>query len=182
MNISFYITNGNCGLKFDTTNERDAFWASLAQNVHNGFCAQAATERIGNRTLRFYPDKMKNAFELGLMTRNDVNQPQAVNPNRPKPGIPAIPPPPQSATITTVNPFSSLANNPTRALAGLSPAPPAELLADQQPVAAVIPEPEPVVSEPATKEAVETAPPEISDPEPPDKRKREWKEWKARQK
>lgn len=197
MKISFYVIPNSVGLKFDGVAERDAFWNSMRNMTRNGFCAQEAAERVGVRTIRFYPAKMKEGFEWSMGQPNGQVQVTEPPKTATTPVAQSAPPvavqqsPPQN--VVTDNPFGFKTQNPTRPLPGLTPPPPAELLASTQPVA-----PSPVPAEPQlvapvdsttspTPVAAEPSPtpvtvPASDDPEPPDKRKKEWKQWKARQK
>lgn len=206
MQANFYITNGNCGLKFNDEKERDTFWNGMAANVLNGFCAQQAAERIGQKTIRFYPGKTegKGGFEwpmVAMVNGAAANEAQPKNQNTPKPApapAPVAAKPPE--TITTANPFEKLATNPNRPLPGLCPPVPSEMLAVQQPI--TVSEVAEVLAPPATIEEVTISTelpkePEpvkaVDDPEPqkPEAHHRskifqQWKkehdDWKARQK
>lgn len=192
MNLSYYCSPPNAGFKFGTPAERDQFWASLKDNVRVG------AEKIGNRTIRFHPAKMKEGFEWGMVLRNG-----AVSPAPTAPAAPVATPQAAPSTITTTNPFDKLATNPTRPLPGVTPPIPSQMLAAPQaetpPVATpiTVAEVAEVLTPQPTTEEVNTAteiPKEQdlaaaldavakSDPEPNcDKRKKEWRDWKARQK
>jgi len=156
MNITFYVAPNVCGLKFQSTTDRDQFWSALSEPV------RSATERIASRTLRFYPDKMVNpGFQWPLMSNGAKEAPAPIPP---APAASA----PKTDQVTT-QPFANIATNPTRALPGLVPAPPPEMLAVNQPPLPV----EAVVAPFLT----ETKP---DDPEPLDRRTKAWKNWNAR--
>src|SRR6185503_1421219 len=117
MNISYYVIPGACGLKFDSNPDREEFWNSLGKLNRNGFCPQAASERVGQRTIRFYPAKMKQGFEWLFQTRNGaapVVAPVAVVANPPPAQATPPPAPPKPQDTVTLDPFAHTSPNPTR--------------------------------------------------------------------
>lgn len=195
MNISYYILPPNAGFKFGTPSERDQFWASLKDTIRVG------AEKVGNRTIRLHPSKMKQGFEWAMMTRNGEATAQAVVPPQPPPNVPVTvsAPPTKSDTVTTTNPFDKLASNPTRPLPGLTPPVPREMLAAPTqttqssdvpespvaPVEEVTTSTQPVIEELNTATEIPKEPAVESgfdDPEPADKRTKAYRDWKARQK
>jgi hypothetical protein len=143
---------------------------------------------------------MKQGFEWPMVFNGTTPAmtPAAVKPSLPVAPVAAVTPPaPKPQDFVTQNPFASIAPNAKTALPGLSPAPPPSMLAEVQPVtqatiALADPRPEeiqtglegtPGIRPASLIEAVAIQVGKIADdPEPPDKRKKDWKEWKARQK
>lgn len=133
MKTTFYCGPGVCGLKFDSPADRDKFWSDLSDQH------RAAAEKIKNRTIRFYPAKMvEPGFQWPLAVPVS-NGPVAIH-------QPAAPPSPPKTDLVTTSPFEHLTQNPTRALPGIVPPPPAEMLAVNQP-AQPSPAPAPTVEE-----------------------------------
>lgn len=176
MKIKFYCIPNACGLKFDTNPEREQFFNGLRPGV------QAAAERVAMRSIRFHPSKLRDpGFEIQLVTADGLSEQQSVKIQQ----APPLPPAPVAPKdFVTTSPFAgSVGPNATRPLPGIVPPPPPEMLAVNQPA-----QPSPAPSqEPAPipqvekKEAAIPPPATQDDPEPPDRRTRAWKEWKARQ-
>lgn len=183
MKTTFYCGPGVCGLKFDSPADRDKFWSDLS-DPH-----RAAAEKIKARTIRFYPAKMvEPGFQWPLAVPVS-NGPVAIH--QPAP----IPPAPPKTDLVTTSPFDHLTQNPTRALPGIVPPPPPEMLAVNQPIAATTPSGalypvnavKPAIEEVNTVVEIPPAAPSPAqpkdDPEPNvDKRSRVYREWKERQK
>lgn len=181
--VNLYMLPGRIGLKFTDSKDRDSFWNALSD------AARAAAERIANRTIRLYPDRMKDPNGLIIPISGNGTGPVTVT--QPKPAPPAPKPTPQSGNVNVAaggDPFA-LTGNVVKALPGMvavqSNIPPGSV--HNAPVSDLEatsdrPTPENVpVRQPESQASVpEASKPSPEDPEPPDKRTKAYRAWWAR--
>ena len=171
MKLSLYLLPNKVGLRFDTTTDRDAFFARFPQ--------KDALEKFGMRVIRFLPDKVKDPGWQTVMETGQQAQPPAAPP-------PATAPKPAEAdhlvNVASGDPFAITGKHVVKALPGLvavkSNIPEQEQVTPEMSAPPAPPQP----SEPIPEIPKFEAP--VDDPEPTGihKNSRKYREWKARQK
>ena len=167
MKLSLYLLPNKVGLRFETTTDRDAFFARFPQ--------KDALEKFGIRVIRFLPDKIKDPGWQTVIETGQQAKPPAAPPTKPAQAIK----PSEAEHLVNVasgDPFAITGKHVVKALPGLV-AVKSNIPEQSQVESRQIEQPAPpaVVEEPRA-----TVP--VADPEPPDKRTRRWREWNARQK
>jgi hypothetical protein len=167
MKLSLYLLPNKVGLRFDTTTDRDAFFARFPQ--------KDALEKFGMRVIRFLPDKIKDPGWQTVIETGQQAQPPATPPTNPA-TVPKLTEADHLVNVASGDPFAITGKHVVKALPGLVAV--KSNITEEPPVESVQPEP------PAPAAAVEEPKVELpaADPEPSDKRTRSWREWKARQK
>lgn len=178
MNITFYLLPNKVGLRFERTEERDAFWNQLPLTSVE---LKNFAEKVGALTIRFHPANIQSGAGYSLLLQT-----------RP---MPEAQPEPQAAPIKPEE-----ITMPASVLRAPEPIPPIGELPPEVTGAApailpptpIVPAPEPpaMMTMPEISQVVESqvqsapAPVTLADPEPLgiDKRARIYREWKARQK
>lgn len=178
MNINLYMLPGRIGIKFQDSKDRDSFWSAMSD------AARAASERIANRTIRLYPDRMKDPNGLIIPISGNGTGPVAIA-SKPAPPPPAKPPPSNIVNVGTGSDPFAITGNAVKALPGM--------VAVQSNIAPGMPqEASGGIQTPPTAENASTvqgdavapsqdAPEPKPDPEPADRRTKKWREWKLRQ-
>lgn len=179
--VNLYMLPGKIGLKFNDSAARDSFWSAMSD------AGRAASERIANRTIRFYPDRVTDSQGMVIPLSGNGTAPVAVpvvakpHPAQAQPGIVNL--------AAGGDPFAP-SGHAVKALPGMvavaSNLPPGMA---QERSEAVQPHPEPQnapQSQPSAEAVAPIAPepkpePPKNDPEPKDRRTKAWREWKLRQ-
>lgn len=183
MKISFYCIPGFVGLKFETPQERDRFHSTMTPAE-----ARAACDRIGNRTLRFSPDRMKVNYLIGLETPlsdAQVKVPEVISSEPTATASAQMPTPNSLVNVATVaDPFAFTGQNVTKALPGLvdvrSNIPPQDAtVTPEVPEASTPPAPEVALEAPKVVPVTEVEPENTATPKV-DLRTREGRQLKAK--
>lgn len=183
MKTSLYLLPNRIGLKFEQSADRDLFWNSMSDG------ARLAAERIGNRTIRFRPDRFQDKNGLIIPLTGNGTGPVAIA-SKPAPPPPAKPPPSNIVNVGTGSDPFAITGNAVKALPGM--------VAVQSNIAPGMPQEAsggiqtPPTAENAStvqgdavapsQEAPEPKPEaEKADPEPKDRRTKAWRMWKLKQ-
>lgn len=168
MKLRLYIKPNVIGLSFASRDDRDLFWSRLGKY-------QVSAEKFGERTVRLHPDKAKAGFHFSLASEVKIESlngevKSAPAPVQPKPVEKTIP----AAAIRAPEPIPAIATVPVEVLeSGAVAAPEREIDMPMPTHPMSMPEPSPSINIPQVAS--------VTDPEPVDKRTKEWKAWKARQ-
>lgn len=185
MNIQLYILPKKIGLKFTQSADRDAFWTAMPA------LARACADRIGNRSIRFYPDRFqdKNGLIIPLSSNGASPVPVSVAPPKSEPQV-AKPPPSNIVNVSSVADPFALTGNAVKALPGMvAVASNIPSGSPQERSGGITTPPTPENASQGQPNAVavasgvsETLPePAQTETEPPDKRTKAWRNWKLRQ-
>lgn len=163
MKLRLYIKPNVIGLSFANRDDRDLFWSRLGKY-------QVSAEKFGERTVRLHPDKAKAGFHFALASEVRIESlngevKTAPAPVQPKPVEKTIP----AAAIRAPEPIPAIATVPVEVLESGAVAAPVAKEIDMP-----MPEPPPAINMPQVAS--------VLDPEPADKRTKEWKAWNMRQK
>lgn len=67
MNVKLYISNEEISFDFEDVKQRDCFFENMGSNPSLGFTPQDAAKKVGDRTIRIYPERFQIAYMWSIV-------------------------------------------------------------------------------------------------------------------